>query len=83
MKIRTAWFMAVLAGLAHTAPAEMAIRVDEATQRYTIVEEGRPILTYNFGTNPVPPGVTGIYAVPRGDYVHPLYGPSGEVLTMD
>jgi len=37
------------------------------------------IVTKNdtFMTNP------SIYAVPRSDYIHPLYGPNGEILTRD
>lgn len=50
--------------------------------RFTFKENERPVLTYNFKDQPVPPGVTGIYAVPRGDYVHPIYGPDGEELTL-
>lgn len=61
----------------------MTIRVDKATQRYTIVDGEKPVLTYNFGTMPVPEGVGGKYAVARSNYVHPLYGPNGEVLTKD
>lgn len=56
--------------LVMSAPAEMTIRADEKTQRYTIEDAGRPVLTYNFGPVPVPAGVTGKYAVARGDYVH-------------
>ena len=75
--------LAMAAVMAGSAAAEMAIQLDPATQRYAVSEDGKPVLTYNFGTNPVPPGVGGIYAVARGDYVHPLFGPSGEVLTTD
>ena len=75
--------LAIAAVMAGSAGAEMAIQLDPATQRYAVSEDGKPVLTYNFGTNPVPPGVGGIYAVARGDYVHPLFGPSGEVLTTD
>ena len=65
------------------ALAGVSIRVDEESGRYTFLDETRPVLTYNFKTVPVPAGVTGKFAVPRSDYVHPLYGPDGEVLTMD
>jgi HEAT repeat protein len=61
----------------------MTIQVDEATQRYTITDGGKPVLTYNFGVVPVPEGVGGKYAVARSNYVHPLYGPNGEILTKD
>ncbi len=64
--------------------AEMAIKVDEQTQRYTIEDDGNPVLTYNFGTVPVPDALKGKkYAEPRSNYIHPLYGPKGEILTTD
>ena len=63
--------------------AEVTIRVDEAAGRYTFHEGDHPVLTYNFGAVGVPEGVGGRYAVARSDYVHPLYGPGGEVLTED
>jgi HEAT repeat protein len=63
--------------------AEFTIRVDEQTQRYTILDVGNPVLTYNYGIVPVPEGITGKYAVQRSNYIHPLYGPNGEVLTAD
>jgi HEAT repeat protein len=63
--------------------AGVEIRVDEATQRYTFYDGERPVLTYNFKTVPVPDGVGGKYAVARSDYVHPIYGPNGEILTKD
>jgi len=61
----------------------MTVRVDEAARQYTFCEGEKPVLTYNFGIVPVPEGIGGRYAVARSDYVHPLYGPSGEVLTTD
>jgi HEAT repeat protein len=66
-----------------SSSAELAIRVDEQTQRYTILDAGKPVLTYNYGIVPVPEGITGKYAVQRSNYIHPLYGPNGEVLTAD
>lgn len=63
--------------------AGLAIRTDADPERYTIEDGGQPVLTYNFGTVVVPPGVSGKYAVARSDYVHPLFGPRGEVLTQD
>lgn len=65
------------------ANAELTIKTEANPERYTILDDGKPVLTYNFGTVPVPAGVKGQYAVPRSDYVHPLYGPGGEVLTAD
>lgn len=40
-----------------------------------------PVLRYNHGTVPPPPGIDPKYA--RGDYIHPLFGPEGQVLTDD
>jgi len=55
-----------------------------------IVDGDRPILRYNYQLVAAPPGVqerigagSRKYAVPRSDYIHPLYGPQGEVLTDD
>ena len=73
------WGMA----LAFSLHADFTIRVDETTQRYTILDSGTPVLTYNDGIVPVPEGITGKYAVQRSNYIHPLYGPNGEVLTAD
>ncbi|MHC5056207.1 MAG: DUF6807 family protein [Planctomycetota bacterium] len=63
--------------------ADMSVKRDAATDACTIHDGDRPVLTYNFGTVPVPPGVGGKYAVARSDYIHPLYGPGGEELTRD
>ncbi|MBM3861606.1 MAG: hypothetical protein FJ395_18435 [Verrucomicrobia bacterium] len=69
--------------LSVSAWAGLSIKVDETTQQYTIEDNGQPVLTYNFGTVSAPAGVTGKYAVARSNYIHPLYGPNGEVLTAD
>ena len=63
--------------------AAATIRHDLATGRYTFYDGDAPVLTYNFGTVRVPEGVGGRYAVARSDYVHPIYGLGGEVLTTD
>lgn len=75
-------FICILA-CARFSYADFTIRLDEQAQSYTLVDSGKPVLTYNYGIVPVPEGITGKYAVPRSDYVHPLYGPNGEVLTAD
>ena len=69
--------------LALSAHADFTIHVDAQTQTYTILDSGKPVLTYNYGIVPVPEGITGKYAVQRSNYIHPLYGPNGEVLTAD
>ena len=44
-------------------------------------EGERPILCYHHGATEPPEGIDPAYR--RGDYIHPLYGPEGEVLTDD
>lgn len=67
-----------------TQPSKgLQISEDSTTGRYTITDGSKPVLTYNFNIVAVPAGVTGRYAVARCDYVHPIYGPNGEVLTKD
>lgn len=61
----------------------LSITENTASGRYTVTDGGRPVLVYNFAAVPVPASATGKYAVARSDYVHPLYGPGGEVLTTD
>ena len=63
--------------------ARLTAALDEKTGRVEVAEGDMPVLAYNFRTVPVPKGVGGKYAVARSDYVHPLYGPGGEVLTLD
>ncbi len=57
--------------------------------QFEIFELGKPVLRYNYNT--IEPGdlltnispANRIYARPRSDYIHPLYGLSGEELTRD
>jgi len=84
-----AFFCLISAGAAaptQTAAASdgLAVRQDKATGRVEVSRGGKPVLRYNFATVPVPSAVKGRkYAEPRSDYIHPLYGPGGEVLTVD
>ncbi len=80
--MRHFYFICILA-CASFSYADFTLQVDEKTQRYTIIDSGQPVLTYNYGIVPVPEGITGKYAVQRSNYIHPLYGPNGEVLTAD
>lgn len=63
--------------------ASAAFRVTPDARRiyYDVAEGDRVVLRYNHGTVPVPSGVGTNYA--RGDYIMPLFGPSGETLTDD
>lgn len=65
--------------------------VTDASSGQSVIREGNTgVLQYNHQTVRPPPGVLARiaagnqqYARPRSDYIHPLYGPSGEELTMD
>ena len=71
-----------------TATAIQATQ-DPATGQVCITENGKPVLRYNYAI--VEPGAVldkvssanRIYARARCDYIHPLYGLSGEELTRD
>ncbi len=71
-----------------TTPAKPASTVtvqhDKQTGRVEVSEDGAAVLRYNFTTVPVPERVKGRkYAEARSDYIHPLYGLGGEILTED
>jgi hypothetical protein len=72
--------------LAEDAPVMTATK--DASGAWDIADAGKPVLRYNYQTvEPaeslqISPG-NRKYARPRSDYIHPLYGPDGEVLTKD
>jgi hypothetical protein len=75
--------------LPKVAPAVMATRQDPASGQFDLTETDRPVLRYNYQA--VEPGAilnsiasgNRIYARPRSNYIHPLYGLSGEIMTKD
>jgi hypothetical protein len=73
------------------APVAQAMQAkrDLASGQIDITDEGKPVLRYNYKAvesgemlDKVAPG-NRIYARARSDYIHPLYGLNGEVLTKD
>ena len=67
----------------------MQARRDPASGQIDITDDGKPVLRYNYKTvepgeilEKVAPG-NRIYARARSNYIHPLYGLNGEVLTKD
>jgi len=69
-----------------------ALQVTENAQtgQVVITESGKPVLQYNYKTVQPPDGYldkvrpdSRKYAMPRSNYIHPLYGLDGEVLTED
>lgn len=83
---------------AHSAePAKSGtpqVTYDKATGQLSITDAGKTLLTYHYQAVPIPDGFfDGIagehlasarkYAIPRSNYLHPLYGPDGTELTAD
>jgi len=69
---------------------KMQVTCDLRTGQYRIAEEGQMILQYNYQTLEPPAGYmekvhanNRKYALPRSDYIHPLFGPEGEQMTVD
>ncbi len=46
---------------------------------FILVAANRPVLSYQFRSHPAPAGVSPLYA--RSGFIHPLWSPSGRVLT--
>ncbi|MDP6545331.1 MAG: PmoA family protein [Phycisphaerae bacterium] len=66
-----------------TSKDAMTVRRADNDQHLEILDGDKCVLRYNFRNVPVPKTAKGKYAVARSDYIHPLYGPGGEVLTKD
>lgn len=72
-----------------TARLPISMEAVAANGQYEITERGKTVLRYNYST--VAPGdvLKSVsednrkYAVARSDYIHPLFGPHGEVLSKD
>jgi hypothetical protein len=96
MRIPVRRLLLLLAAAAATArplsAAEPVMRVSNGAQTGDLVirENDTPVLVYHHQTVQPPLGKlekiaagNQKYARPRSDYIHPLYGPSGEELTFD
>lgn len=90
------WLAIALATAAQAEEAEPSMQAsfDKTTGRVSITGAGKPVLGYNYLAVPIPTGFfDGIpgkqlpyarkYALPRGNYLHPLFGPDGQELTAD
>jgi len=68
--------------------AEWTVQRDAAGQ-WLISENGKPVVQYNYETVPLPEGYLErlahghIYAVPRSNYIHPLFDLNGKPITND
>jgi len=74
---------------AQSLPVRMRAYRDRSTRQILIEEEGKPVLQYNYWTVDRPDRhaqvspENRIYSRPRSNYIHPLYGLAGEVMTED
>ena len=69
---------------------QMQAKLNAATGQYLFVDGDKPVLQYNYATVQPPEGYLEKvnpnnlkYAAPRSNYIHPVYGPQGEELTLD
>jgi hypothetical protein len=67
--------------LAGLAPLFGSFSFEDDGAGLTGLENGQPVLTYNYGRMDPPEGVAKEYW--RSNYIHPVYGLDGEVLTDD
>jgi len=75
---------------AGTVQAEIEVKTDSATGQWLILENGMPVVQYNYQTVPLPEGYleqstedNKQYAVPRSNYIHPLFDLNGKPITHD
>ena len=63
------------------------MRIDKTGEYFEMVQGDKPVLRYNYGSVSVPEGTQKHFAegesYERGDYISPMFGPSGEVMTDD
>jgi hypothetical protein len=76
--------------IGYASNQQMQVKLDAETGQYRILDGDKPVLQYNYATVNVPTGylekvISKVhkFAVPRSNYIHPLFGPEGEELTVD
>jgi len=82
--VKQAVFMAALVALTFGAMAEF--KLDDNGKALTVLENGKPVLVYRYARVDPPAGGSATLDQERWwrmDYVHPLYGLDGDVLTED
>jgi hypothetical protein len=84
--------MFVLVSFLFVSPvrSEFEVKTNSGTGQWLILENGKPVLQYNYQTVPLPEGywdkvedISKQYAVPRSDYIHPLFDLDGKPITLD
>ncbi len=71
----------ILFGLAMPRPAVADFTIQEDAQKVVLLDDGKPVLVYNFAEVKAPEGVDQKFR--RGCYIHPLYDLHGNVITQD
>jgi hypothetical protein len=79
--MKTAWVVACLLSLGPGLAAYGQFTLQDDQKSLTVLENGTPVLTYNYMPVPVPESVPATYE--RAGYIHPLYGLDGQVVTQD
>ena len=72
----------IVSSLLLATTAFAGFTLDDDGKALTILEEGKPVLTYQYGIVD-PPGRLINEKFRRGSYIHPLYGLDGEIMTQD
>lgn len=69
---------------------DLTVQVDQKSGRIDITDNNRNVLRYHHQTVELPPQLISKanekhkkYTCPRSDYIHPLYGLDGQILTSD
>lgn len=78
--MKTQW-VAATAALAMAWSANASFEVIDTGDTITVTENGAPVFVYQVAPVAPPEGVDARFT--RADYIHPLYGMRGEVLTQD
>jgi hypothetical protein len=83
------WIVMETMGSQQTRLYELVLEVNSNTKpssgiakngsNYTFYNNQRTVLKYNHTLSDLPPGIDEVYA--RSGYIHPLYSPSGRILT--
>ena len=76
--LRTLWFI-LAGGLGLAQGLHSEVKVENLPGSLEITVGGKPVLQYHTAVVPPPPRVDPVYA--RSGFIHPLFSPSGKILT--
>lgn len=81
-RLRALFPLALLAACLLCRTGLAAFSLEETDSQLTVLEDGKPVLVYNYGVVEPPAGVDADH-YRRSCYIHPLYGVDGEIMTDD